>query len=455
MKPYPAYKTSGVPWLGEVPRHWDVLRLKEVSKVTPSNVDKLTVEGQNPVRLCNYVDVYKNERITSGIEFMRATATSEQVERLALKVGDVVVTKDSESPWDIAVPTVVADAIETLVCGYHLAKLEPTDIEGRFLAWALRAYQVNLHFALSAGGITRYGLSSSSLADGNLPRPPNDEQQSIADYLDAETARIDELLREKGGLIGLLREHRQGVASDAVVRGLRRDCSVKVVEGGFGSIPTHWRLVPLKRFVRVSGGHTPATDNPAYWDGAMPWVSPKDMKREELSDSIDHVTNAAVDDCGLTVVAPGATLVVVRGMILAHSFPVARNLVPVTINQDMKAIRPERDVLPEYLPWLLRGVTPVVLSLTEQSAHGTLALRTDKVFGEALPIPPASEQAEIVAFLQTELPKIDDLIAHTKDEILLLKELRAATIAEAVLGRIDLRTASAAGKPAESNNPSV
>ena len=306
---------------------------------------------------------------------------------------------------------------------------------------------------LGAGGQKR--VPDLFVKDYSAAFPSIDEQQAIADYLDTETARIDELIREKDGLIGLLREHRQGVASDAVVRGLRRDCSMKSVTGGFGSIPAHWRLVPLKRFVRVSGGHTPSTDNPAYWDGAMPWVSPKDMKREELSESIDHVTGAAVGDCGLTVVAPGATLVVVRGMILAHSFPVAKNLVPVTINQDMKAIRPESDVMPEYLPWLLRGVTPVILSLTEQSAHGTLALRTDKFFGEAFPIPPANEQAEIVAFLQSELPKVDELIAHTRDEMLLLKELRAATIAEAVLGRIDVRTASATGKPVKSNNPSV
>ena len=321
-----------------------------------------------------------------------------------------------------------------------------------FARWAM--HRINFAELVNPGTVP--SLNEPQVASIQIALPPAiAEQQAIADYLDTETARIDELIREKEGLIGLLGEHRQGVASDAVVRGLRRDCAMKSVTGGFGSIPAHWRLVPLKRFVRVSGGHTPSTDNPAYWDGAMPWVSPKDMKREELSGSIDHVTDAAVDDCGLTVVAPGATLVVVRGMILAHSFPVARNIVPVTINQDMKAIRPESDVLSEYLPWMLRGVTPVVLSLTEQSAHGTLALRTDKFFGEALPIPPASEQAEIVAFLQTELPKIDALIAHTKDEIRLLKELRAATIAEAVLGRIDVRTAVAAGQPVTSNNPSV
>lgn len=442
MKPYPEYRSSGVPWLGDVPGHWSVMRVKEVCTVIPSNVDKLSVEGEASILLCNYVDVYKNDRITADIEFMRATATKAQIERLGLAVGDVVVTKDSESPWDIAVPTVIAEEIESLVCGYHLSKLAPYRVDGRFLAWALRAYQVNLHFALSAGGITRYGLSSSGLADGNLPVPPSDEQQAIAKYLDTETMRIDALIREKVGLIGLLGEYRQSVATDAVVRGLNPNCPMTQVDGGFNSIPAHWRMICLKRFVKVIGGHTPSTENPSYWNGDIPWVSPKDMKRDELSDSIDHVTHAAVSDCGLAVLEAGATLVVVRGMILAHSFPVARNMVPVTINQDMKAIRPVERVLPEYLPWLLRGVKSVILSLTEQSAHGTLALRTDKFFGEALPIPPIEEQSTIVDYLNVELPRIDELVAHASEEVKLLRELRAATIADAVLGRIDVRQTS-------------
>ena len=93
------------------------MRLKEVSTVIPSNIDKLTVEGELPVSLCNYVDVYRNDRITAAIEFMQATATKDQIKRLGLAIGDVVVTKDSESPWDIAVPTVIAEEIEFLVCG--------------------------------------------------------------------------------------------------------------------------------------------------------------------------------------------------------------------------------------------------------------------------------------------------------------------------------------------------
>lgn len=252
----------------------------------------------------------------------------------------------------------------------------------RFLAYQIQGCQTELREEWVKQGATVESIEHQRMLDARFAFPSVEDQHAIADYLDTETARIDALMGEKEGLIVLLKEHRQSVASDAVMRGLRPDVVTRQVRGGLGSIPDHWRLVPLKRFVKVLGGHTPSTENPAYWDGDVPWVSPKDMKREVLTDSIDHVSDKAVSECGLAVISPDATLVVVRGMILAHSFPVARNSVPVTINQDMKALRPISDVLPEYLPWLLRGVKPIVLSLTEQSAHGTLALRTDKFFGE-------------------------------------------------------------------------
>ena len=94
FRPYPNYKDSGVEWLGTIPAHWEVQRLKNIASVQLSNVDKISVEGEEPVRLCNYVDVYYNERITADLDFMTATATPEQIRRFSLRAGDVLVTKD-------------------------------------------------------------------------------------------------------------------------------------------------------------------------------------------------------------------------------------------------------------------------------------------------------------------------------------------------------------------------
>ena len=133
-RPYPEYKDSGVEWLGEIPVHWDVKRLKTTASVQLSNVDKHSEEGQVPVKLCNYVDVYYNDLITAELKFMKATATPEQVQRFPLRVGDVLITKDSESWTDIAVPAVVGEDLSDVLCGYHLAHIKPgPDLDGRFL----------------------------------------------------------------------------------------------------------------------------------------------------------------------------------------------------------------------------------------------------------------------------------------------------------------------------------
>jgi type I restriction enzyme, S subunit len=117
---YLAYKESGVEWIGPVPEHWDVQRMRHVANFTNSNVDKKAYEDQEPVLLCNYTDVYYNEFITADLPFMQATASNAEIERFSLKKGDILITKDSEDPADIGVPSLVTEDLPGVICGYHL-----------------------------------------------------------------------------------------------------------------------------------------------------------------------------------------------------------------------------------------------------------------------------------------------------------------------------------------------
>ncbi|MFQ5685397.1 MAG: hypothetical protein ACE5GV_01925 [Candidatus Scalindua sp.] len=129
MKKYATYKQSGIEWLGEIPEHWEVKRLKYVSQILFSNVDKKTHNNDKEVLLCNYVDVYKNDIIDESIDFMKATANENEIEKFRIEKGDVLVTKDSESPDDIAVPAFVNSNFENVLCGYHLAIIKGKTIE--------------------------------------------------------------------------------------------------------------------------------------------------------------------------------------------------------------------------------------------------------------------------------------------------------------------------------------
>ena len=164
LKSYPAYKDSGLLWLGEVPEHWDLRRLRSVVQMLVSGVDKHVKEDEIPIRLCNYVDVYKHERITDKLSFMQATASAEEITRFNLQVGDVIITKDSEDWSDIGIPAIVEYSSSDLLCGYHLAILRSRGkIIGEFLLRGLQNPNTSYQFSVEANGVTRYGLSQHTI----------------------------------------------------------------------------------------------------------------------------------------------------------------------------------------------------------------------------------------------------------------------------------------------------
>ena len=203
----------GLPWQVEIPDEWPAVRVKYVSKVQLSNVDKKSVPGEEPVRLCNYIDVYRNDVITDDLEFMAATATAAQVANFALIKGDVLVTKDSEAWDDIAVPAVVAEDLDGVLCGYHLALIRPDPLRayGPYLARCFRATGLAEQFAISANGVTRFGLGKDEIAGARFPLPPRATQRRIADYLDREAAAIDALIAAKERLLAILAEKRRAL----------------------------------------------------------------------------------------------------------------------------------------------------------------------------------------------------------------------------------------------------
>src|SRR5206468_7348157 len=144
-----------------------------VADVRFSSVDKLTYPSEEPVRLCNYIDVYENDYITDDLEFMRASATQPEISRFGLQVGDVIITKDSETPDDIGIPTVVDYIAPDLVCGYHLALIRPNkdEVDSTFLAKQLRHDRLARYFGQQANGLTRYGLQIGAVNNAPLWLP--------------------------------------------------------------------------------------------------------------------------------------------------------------------------------------------------------------------------------------------------------------------------------------------
>ena len=195
--------------LGELPKDWDVLRLSDIVDIRSSNVDKKSKEGEIQVELCNYMDVYNNEYIDKSIKFMPATATTREIERFRLDVGDVVITKDSETPEDIAMPAVVSEDLEGVVCGYHLVILRPKKkkINGFFLSIALQEPSYHHHFIRLANGVTRFGLTVGSIEKAIVPVPPLEEQEKIVKVFANLNSQISDLKEE----LDILKTQKKGM----------------------------------------------------------------------------------------------------------------------------------------------------------------------------------------------------------------------------------------------------
>ena len=437
---YREYKATGIHWLGEIPAHWEMKRLKTIATVRLSNVDKHSVPSQVSVRLCNYVDVYYNDEITEGREYMNATATPEQLRRYSLQAGDVLITKDSETWNDIAVPAVVVEDLANVVCGYHLAHVRPGPrVNGRFLARQFAAIGLRDQFHVAANGITRYGLSGDSIRSGVFPVPPIREQHAIGKFLDRETARIDALVARKERLIGLLQEKRAALITRAVTRGLDTDVPLK--DSGvewLGDIPAHWKAERVKWLARMESGHTPDRKADAYWtDGDIPWVSLNDTHHLKHHDYI-AATEFYTNEYGLA--NSSARLLPSRSVVFSRDATVglcAITELPMAVSQHFIAWICGEDLVAEYLLRVLDAMQHELERLTMGATLRTMGL--PEVKSLVTPVPPVHEQEAIVSHIQKECRCLDRLVGKVREAIDHLTEYRTALICAAVTGKIDVR----------------
>jgi len=210
------YKVSGIEWVGDIPENWEVKRLKYVAIANPSNIDKKSVDGEKEIFLCNYTDVYNNNFIDEKIDFMKATASEAQIEKFLLKKGDVIATKDSETPDDIGVPALVVHDFDNVVCGYHLTHIKPNKIRGDFLFRNLQSQYNKAYFEVSSNGVTRYALGVDKIDSTLVVVPSIAEQKKIVKYIESETGKIDLLIDNTKKLIELMKEYKAALISEVV-----------------------------------------------------------------------------------------------------------------------------------------------------------------------------------------------------------------------------------------------
>lgn len=435
---YPAYKDSGVGWLGEVPMHWQSWKVSHAfgaigSGTTPPSDDATWYsDGTIPW-------VTTGELREAVVHKTTKSVTATAIERFsALKLhpaGSLVIAMYGATIGRVGILGV--DATTNQAC---CVLSRPGNLNVRFVFHWLQGFKQILIDVLATGG-GQPNINQETIASLRIPAPPQAEQMTIAAFLDRETGKIDTLIAEQEKLIALLAEKRQATISHAVTKGLNPDAPMKDAGVAWlGEVPSHWRVGKIQNFARRESGHTPSRQHPEWWENCtIPWFSLADVWQLRTG-NVKYVyeTKELVSELGLA--NSSARLLPAGTVMLSRTASVGYSAImgcAMATTQDFINWVCKSELAPEFLLYVLRGMKSEFDRLMIGSTHQTIYM--PDVARLMMGLPPLAEQGEIVAFLDAETSRLDALTAEAVRAIDLLKERRSALIAAAVTGQIDVR----------------
>lgn len=420
MKPYSDYKDSGFEWLGSIPAHWG---LGKLGACFDERNEKVSDEDFAPL------SVTKNG-IVPQMEHVAKTDAGDNRKKVC--INDFVINSRSDRKGASGI-----SAYEGSVSLISIV-LKPREHHPAFVHHLLRSYNFQEEFYRFGKGIvadlwsTRY----AEMKGISIPLLPIAEQISIANFLDRETARIDNLIAEKQNFINLLKEKRQALISHVVTKGL--DPKAKMKESGIewiGEVPEHWEVKSYRyacKIYRGKFGHRPRND-PTLYDGEYPFIQTGDIARARKTiESYKQTLNE-------------------NGIKVSQKFPAGTLVMAIAANIGVTAIlgfeayapdsvvgfAPYAGIDLEFLQFSFNAALPALEQTSTQSTQANLNI--ERVAALKGVFPPHDEQVEIVDFLEKESARIDKLLDEVGVSIELLNEHRTALISAAVTGKIDVR----------------
>lgn len=433
---YPEYRDSGAEWLQTLPTHWSTIPLKFLCTCN----DQVISDSTDKDYEIEYVDIGSVSSslgitTTECISFSKAPSRA----RRLVKDGDIIISTVRTYLEAIA-PIINPPANMVVSTGFAVIR-PSSNLDNRFASYCLRASGFIKEVVSRSVGVSYPAINSSDLVNISIPDCPLHEQLNIAKFLDHETANIDNLIKKQQQVIELLKEKRHAVISHAVTKGLNPDVPMK--DSGvewLGETPKTWAMIPLKYLCIFNGGGTPSKENLSYWEnGTIPWISPKDMKNFLINEAQDYVTERAVNESSTKIIEPNSLLIVVRSGILQRTIPVAINLQPVTLNQDMKALNFSERMNTLFFAYFIMGHINALLTQWTKEGATVESIEHEYLANTLTPVPPFHEQQLIINYLEKQVTKFQNLEKSANQGIELLKERRTALISAAVTGKIDLR----------------
>lgn len=388
---------------------WPTKKLRDVAEIRISNVDKKVHPNEKPVKLCNYMDTYTHDYITAAIPFMEGSATVGEIDRFSLRKGDVLITKDSETPDDIGIPAVITEEIPDLVCGYHLALIRPDlkRIDPVYLAKQLSTPFVTRYFSLNASGSTRYGLPVSAIEAVEISMPPRPEQAKIAEIL----STVDRAIEQTEALIAKQQRIKTGLMQDLLTRGidehgnLRSEKTHKFKNSPLGRIPVEWGIVETKTVCSlITKGTTPKVTSVESPGHSVPYLRVQNLT---FSGQVDYSEITFIDrathegELARSRVLPGDVLQNIVGPPLGKIAIVPAEYSEWNINQAIVLLRPTAAISSEFLClWLQVPAVRTWFDVNSKKTSGQQNLTLEHCQKLPITLPSLKEQTRICRLVE-------------------------------------------------------
>ena len=430
-----AMKDSGIPWIGEIPKDWKVMKLRNLGKFSASGIDKKVVEDEPLVRIINYVDIYKNTNKELWEQnYMVVSAPAEKCQEHQVNVGDMFFTPSSETIEDIGVSAVVMEELANTAFSYHIIRFQPTtDIDFNFRKYITNNTACLNYFSSCATGSIRKTISRDVFKECIVLLPPLAEQQRIAEFLDRKCAEVDEMIALQEQIIEELKAYKQSVITEAVTKGLNPDVPMR--DSGIewiGEIPEHWDIVTPKalfsqRKEKAKEGQKQLTSSQQYGI----------LYQDEYSEITGNKVVVVMKDFDiLKQVQAGDFVISMRSFQGGLEYSTKTG----SISSAYVMLIPNLDyVYPRFYRWLFKSICYInALQSTSNMVRDGQAMRFSNFAQVPLYQVPLKEQESIADYLDEKCADIDKLIQTKQEKIESLKEYKKSIIYEYVTGKREI-----------------
>lgn len=438
LKPYPEYRESGLPWLGQVPRSWEIKRAKSIFQ----RIDQRSTSGKEELLTVSSARGIV-PRKTANVTMFKADSY------LGYKLcwpGDLVIN----SLWAWAGGLGVSRHHGIISSAYGVYRIRPdAPMTPAFVHEVVRSSSFNWELRVRSKGvwISRLQLTDTSFLDAPMQIPPPDEQSAIARFLDWANGRLERAIRAKRKVIALLNEQKQAIIHRAVTRGL--DPSVPLKASGIpwlGDIPQHWEVAAVGATTTLiqTGPFGSQLHSHEYVSSGVPVINPSHMAGGRLKPSPDvTIRREKATELSRHVLRAGDIIIARRGE-LGRCASVTTAEEGWICGTGSLLLRCRASTVTSNFFQLVFSSPGIADMLSLSSIGATMAnLNAGTVARQRLPIPPLEEQERIVRFVENEADKVKIATSRLEHEIELLREYRTRLVADVVTGKLDVRETAA------------